>query len=54
MRKIYYTKIKVIDFETFFKRNKIVEIYFVCIFKFSNYLLFYKLYKSVSKAIVNS
>ncbi len=50
--RIYYTEIEVTDFETFFKRNKIVEMCFVCISRFSDYLLFYKLYKSVSEATV--
>ncbi len=56
MRKMYYIKIEIINFKTFFKKDKIIKMCFVCIFKLSNYLLSktYKLHKSVSKATINN
>lgn len=56
MRRMYYIKIEITNFKTFFKRDKIIEMCFVYISKLSNYLLSktYKLHKSVSKATINN
>lgn len=52
MRRMYYTEIEVTDFEAFSKRDKIVEMCFVCISRPSDYPLSYKLHESVSEATV--